>query len=691
MRRLLWLFMLALAFPAQGADLHRSLLIVHRPVTGGAVTDPLVIPQADNQRSRSLKLLTNLIEATGQADYDVRELPDVNVASMLRSGTFLNRRTGVTTSYDAVVMLGIQVGTGATYGKWGTIGVRRDSLLRPAMGGPNTVPMLWMYDNVATDGRLGSDAVNAFPESCGVGFAGPPRSFSNGNFVQLVGGGSPWPGISYIEGTPSDYTKVGGGGLRIHARQVPVVFNRRDTDCVWCDSILSVTEPGTSDTLQMWERPNTAYGGAPLILARVAGSGAAVDSASGSETGYEIKPGTENDLAMMMLALARLDSVSGGKVLGKQPITMALVMDYALSRGNRAGPHGPFEDDSDTYYAGLDSLASLNLPMVVAVNVDSASFYPTELAKLKALTKARFTPFVTCGAMDSTAVMGNADDSVLVDVFGRFRKRWVAAGDTSIVQMYDMALSRCDSLFGRGRRASVLVAPFDDYSPPGATHAMMDTLIYEMARRGVKCIVSNFQNPASNYATNHRPAEVAGWWWNRGFEKSTLGHSVWMDGHAGRMIAGSRSKYVFAYLLDDDTDNDSTAVDSVDISNLSQGTIGPQHNKAWIGATQTSDFPYDIFAHDYLSVARPSEFVDPLTETGSDNYTYDTADRLYPPRRAGIVRFCTADFSGIADGPPAYAGWWTVKWLNRQMQDINHLAGRTVIKWVYPEEGNKLP
>jgi hypothetical protein len=326
---------------------------------------------------------------------------------------------------------------------FGAATVRADSLTRAtkqsaAAAVGNAVPMLQLRDNVqallngASKFGAAVDSVGVTGEDAGPGkaiyFAGDHNAFLTHAYVSA--------GTGFFD--TGDIRRILFAGTPAYEARHSLRTTGGNVACAQCDSLGSYA---ASDTLVLWDRQyRTRIGQAStMVFAEAWGAGSAVDSLANLDATIA-NSATEGDLAIMLCALAHLDSLvrndtttvggvlrrgTNARVLGDRVIKIAPVIYGGLSREQRTSwnwPKGQGINNSDTsaFYAGLDSIASLNIPVTFAVNVDSAGTYARDVIKLKSVPLARFTPQVLNGVADTShvGVIGNNFYSP-TDVFGR--------------------------------------------------------------------------------------------------------------------------------------------------------------------------------------------------------------------------------------------------------------------------------
>lgn len=687
MRRLAAIVCLA-SFLSGDMVLAKSILIYPRI----AVSD--LNGTAMQQQTRNLRVVQDMIRTTG-GEFVALRSDQTNT----RLGAQGHVVVGVdTVSYDATIYLGAAIG-GAFAGQY-----RPDSLarsVRQAQAGVHrTVPLLYLRDNTCSVLGTPTDSEGGLFGS--IDSAGYKKFDTGpGKAVYLPGSTSPYVTQAYAVSAVDGYA-TGDKRDILYSRAFQYAYRYSADDgggpvaCAWCDSIGTFT---ASDSVVMWERQfDVSAGSSRMIFATPWGAGAGADSLANAIGAPS--PGTEGDFPTTLAALAYLDSVvravSEGKVLGDKVIQIAPIVYGGLARGERhawkspGSAQGIFPPDTAAFYAILDSLNTLNIPITFAVNVDSAGSYERDIIKLKGVRTARFTPQVWTGIADTT----KAGAGYPVDVFGRYRNRaaygdsayhTVVGADSSIHWLAKRALMMTDSIFGRDRVSRVAVAPDDDWSPKnvvgahqGARSLSIDSVFYALRQAGYVGVVADGQDPEANANKSHGPSRTnpRGYYNKQGWYRGRLlDDDFKILTHTGYNIMGGRAQ--------------TAAVTAGVADSSASATSGPgllyvELGRLWSGALVDMDDAYDLWAYD-----QDTAFTIPYAY---DNIFRRRVDRGYYVNgvpavvRGNVYRLSCADLSGVPNGPPAAIGFHVLKAAKNAMDVINHLAGRTVVRFAYPED-----
>lgn len=262
-----------------------------------------------------------------------------------------------------------------------------------------------------------------------------------------------------LVGTPYSWDAIVGGNF-YHRNDFPIVLNRNDPMIQRSRVIVggnavgfndngatsasnpdSMSNPATqwssplADTSVLWTRERrytTGVDRAPLIflIGTYAGNGTV---------------GT--DIAEKCMAIAIADSASGGTLIGQKrgwkPKDLAVVLEGAFSRTDGAGSSDAYDivgtvpRDSAFVKAGIDSLKALNVPVMVAVNIDSVEVYPNEKSWWFGWKNTRYSPTsrTRTDGLDTTATLDGstrAGRTAAVDPFGMWRNRQLSTTARSI-------------------------------------------------------------------------------------------------------------------------------------------------------------------------------------------------------------------------------------------------------------------
>lgn len=606
------------------ARLALALLMLLASVPADAARVLVIADHGGSAHAKSIITILNLINPGG---YDVMSpcAPELNTERL---------RTGVLPSgtYGAVIYTAL----GAT-----DCGARDNSHSDYMLDSLKTtdkaplIPHLWVGDQ---SGYIRSDW-----DSMGIGT--PDLTTKPGGLTYRLPGTSYTFATNMSEGATVEPGEIPPGGIRKYISRTTNARNRYAAGSVFpcgdCDSSGTVLASATTDSVLMWSKLNAHKAGAKPIICVIP-----ADFAGGD---VEYSP------EVMLMALAALDSLSGHAVFGEnpRPIQWGFVVRGAFSRMTHASSGGFPPQDTSTVYASIDSLASLRVPFSVAANVCSVATYPRDKQVWARASMAHYTPYITNGAIDSTAQNQGASYNVPVDPFGRWRSRAAygdgsrAGKDTSLTALLVAARFKADSLWP-GRVDHLLIAPWDDWSPVNTPAMTLDSLFGAFRKAGFVGVVSNMRLRNSN-PTAVGGANPYGWWPQQRWEYTSkisagrfkiLATPGWQDSGSARWDNGSGSAGAYVY----------PSFDRMEMF--------------WRGLLMGATMPGRSSGQYHTK--RPD--------------STDGATRIYTIHVGDLGKGTHA--SGRATRP----GWWQIKYIVNASKAINYLAGRTLIDIRYPED-----
>ena len=681
----LWLI-LALCVVLPGAASAKVLIVNNAPNVGSDASDLMAAG-----RAWEVRRLTQILDATG-ASYAIVG-PRLAKTEFVRSGQMVwgyGAPGAYAEQFDAVIHVGY--GTGPTGGPY-----RPDSMLKghkaaEAIGTGTTlapsVPQLFLGETIAfalggvavtwDDATAAGQCTTGVTNSLG-GTLPVPTVSSNQMMAGLYQVGSPerWMTSSYVGGWLRNSTAP-AGGFRAHiSRATTLNLEIRHKQAgVFCSDCDSLVQSDTPDTLVMWERLMTNVTGAsPVVFAWATGAAPCQDS-----SGVFYEP-CEGEPTVLLSALARLDSLSGGNVLGPKPIRWALTIDGGFSRSGRRNSGGVFDADSASLKATIDSLQALNIPAVLGVNIDSVASYPSEKGWWTKWRKLRYTPQTRYGLDSAAAGLANASYLKPADPWGRWRQRLAyrntdctGAADTSVNCLLARSRFILDSIPEfKGKLSTFALPPDDDWTPINRFRGSgPDSVLYAMKLAGFAGVRVNAQEaPNLAYGPN-RTTNPRGWYGRQAWQNA-FGEQVKLLAHSGYSIAGSA--------LQSDVRSDSAA---------------PYYKAAAVTYAWVSIPAYELQriwgAGLYESYHDRDFMTDFQTDTGADadapwnNVNKPLVDQIVGIRHGNIIRMSAQEFAGNPAGPATRPGWWTVKSMAHAMRVVNRLANRNVVEFAYPEQ-----
>lgn len=592
--------------------------------------------------------------------------------------------------FDVVMHVGFTLNASATVFPFTGSPVRVDSLLRSAIwnggsGYGTSVPQIIVGAPAADANQwTGSTACSTGATGYASGFSSARRYHS----AYMVG--QPWAWKQPLTavalyGVPA----LGSAGARVPGIFRPVVsygatgiVSAAALNCGTltngnCDAVTRSADP---DSLLLWVRYRDSTDVAPRIFVQPGGIG-------------------WPDIGLIKMALAIADSVTDGAVFEEPKLLnrkRAIWIKHGFSRSryddmNAQESGGTFcaadTCDSANVVAGIDSLASLDVPFTVGVEADSLNGggaigdcvnatspgYPNEVAWWTRAPRARFGLEVFSGWTErdgGDVVMGRGQQSI-GDPFGAVRARTMLPGDwtewphayldagtsnedSSTYGLLAGALCRLKAIFPGKVDPSVFPA-FSDWSPPAATNANLgeyaDSVAWVAYHAGFRTIVFNPLEPQGNVGRQ----------WSSNGLSPTYSSAPWGGNPNGRVVrVGSDSPRgtPFAGRIKFTAARFEAGL----VHATSFGTHGI--NVEWEhGNLMRRWYPGEVdlgafYKHDFLT-------------------------------RTPIVAFSAGQLGGAGDGtnPPREA-WWNIKWLVHESRAVDALMipGKVLDSWGYASE-----
>jgi hypothetical protein len=317
--------------------------------------------------------------------------------------------------FDAVIILNGQLvfSTGASLGA-----LKGDSLLEIRANGYDgpTVPILYGLSDRGTILGTGKSFSSA---PCTTGVSSDYSAGAEAGIFYKTGSTRGWITAGQFNGYMTRSSAVPSGGFRQLINEgsgrFPFQVEASGIFCNWCDSLSNYA---ANDSVVIWEVPYTyKTGGSTVIFDYADGNGDVPDSLVNFGATVTDQP-AEGDAALMLMGLARLDSLSGHKVFdpAKLPIRLGVTVDAAVcNTANRAGP-GIIPSDSSVVKATIDSIVATNalggvqIKLTVGVNVDSlqgGAKYNSQLGWWRRLgMNVRFSPQVWPGVTTPSGSAG---------------------------------------------------------------------------------------------------------------------------------------------------------------------------------------------------------------------------------------------------------------------------------------------
>lgn len=446
------------------------------------------------------------------------------------------------------------------------------------------------------------------------------------------------------------------------------------------------TAATNNDSLCLWDRPMSHVTGAKAIeFAYIWGTSGCSDSVNLGV--LQTAVGCELSLDVLACAVAHFDSLCGGKVIGTttaglKPLVLSPVVKSAFSRSGYNNPGGIAPDD--TTRAKFNYARLSGYPITMAAAPESAAAYVSEFAWYPSSFK--FAMESRIGASRDTALvsMGNASIFSPVDIFGRYRNRFavgdsaahtVTGKDTSICALWYAASTRLDSVLSaqgiQGRRSNLAIAPGDDWTPKninglqGNPGPSVDSVLYALQKAGATGLLIAVQTPQS-YQRSPVGYEVGGqqtW-------PGPLAAGFRLLAHSGYRICGSR------WIWDFRADSTQIQFQSVALpatQYVGTNLIHDEVDRAWGQLLLPTWRDYDVMPYDRVD--------------GYDGVLTPKEDLLYGVMYGSVFRMSANDFGGGYGSPnPSDVGYWTLVSLQRSFAAVNKLAGRTIVRFGYPND-----
>jgi len=688
MRRALALLLIALAVPAQAG---RVLVIRQGPPANS---------EASNVPMRQLGNVEAVLKAFG-VQYDVvnqiavascATCPATNVSqAAIRTGLVSWSTTGTTqTQYAGIIHMGFTANGNGAPATARVAGYNPDTLtLARSSGGVTTtwpqIPTIFFGI-----GNVSSGSIFASTATCSTGVVGTMAGLSSlksDMAFHLVGRPEVWKS-GYNSGGNGQhaYFHAGANGLTITATAPGVTKARvvygasasavRDSGSFYCNDCDSLFTPGgtyfsspASDSAVIWTRERYSGDPAPLIFALPTCMG---------NNGI-------GDITLIAMAVAIMDSASGGQIIGQTPtwrpsrmgFVVSGAMSHSFSQSSFNGVtssfgwniHGGGAADSTYIKQGIDSLASLGVPVLVTVNVDSIASYPNEKSWWsRRLPTARFSPESRVYT-DSLNVNGgetSANRYTSPDVFGIYRSRQLITptrydfctlcgdADSTLSCQVSFMKGRLDSVPEfRGRMSRTIMAPWFDYIPRNFNRNSMpdpDSFAVALWRSGFDTAINGtmhvYSTPSLSWGLATGGAPNIG--------QTTFSPGTWYPNPRTQIIKTSSGQQLSQF--------------------------------KWLNMRHFDEdiFGSSPFAHDIIGEFWEGFFAQPW-------YIQDVPYWNHVMRaRLNVVLVRPADLGCAVAGATvpvaSRPGFYFIKYVVNQVRAINKLAGRTVISFAYPED-----
>ena len=588
-------------------------------------------------------------------------------------------------TFTAVIHVGFN-GDGTTAFSW----YRPDSLTLTAAA--PTVPQLMLIDGPGAADAADFTVVNSTTDSTWISKFSSAGSGDVGGFHE--GEGSMWSSLSDGRTFGTNFgtnivLKTGEptGGIR------PLL--NYNANAVFCNLEYTGNMPtfpdsvGTAvdDTCVVYEKLNLHKSGAARITFASVGEYFYADSAQqaaggGVNSAYDYQG---INWVALAVALAHLDSLTNGDVLGGQQQSFGVVLVGAGTRSDRRHPGGIFEADTTILGYSCDSLRACGAKVVFAADPESLAVNAGDIAILKRAA-GRFTPWVRVGMDTTVAGLGNASTSRVVDVFGRYRNRAifgdslrhaVPGADTSVAALWWAARKNLASLVGESNISNSLVAPGGDWTPfqirRNQNAGLVDSLLWMANLVGAQTLVfdSYGQDMLPTYLTNPK-----GWPLTQGTHAigaaSARGVRVKALAYSGFTPRGSRV---------------GSRTDGLSFLGWMADTIPPVCSPGPCPNPSATAVAENHFWNAYFGPSRDLAF-DPYDGLTDELNLYDNYPALYKRQRASVLVLPVQSLGGQSVTAPNRWGFFTIRHLVDAAKLINAAAGRTVISNEFVENVN---
>lgn len=400
--------------------------------------------------------------------------------------------------------------------------------------------------------------------------------------------------------------------------------------------------------------------------------------------------GTNPSVSLMAMAVAVADSASGGQIIGQKPGWMprkiAVYVSRAFTRGSYTAVGSNHESrgffcvadtcDSAFFKASIDSIASLNIPVTIGVNVDSVSAYPYETAWWNRIAKRKYTVESWNGvsAVASNATVDTAGVVYQPDIFGKTRTRVLFPssgrsvgsscpdGDTSLTCLLTYARNKL-ARNGLTPLSRALIGPESDYVPTNFSASSLptwDSLGVALLAAGYTHVITNADAASSapiSFSQN-----------GSGTTQPAVTNTGVLDGFRERVIP------VFSGRVNGGQTRVGTIINVcargfVDDPQAAAGKSSPMYDLSATTHPYANEFLQGVFGNIWYANDLPYYF-----------HSFRTPTSVYIIRAGGLGSFGTSAVSKTR------YEWYYLKWLYNQVSAINKLAGRTVIRFMSVDE-----
>lgn len=442
---------------------------------------------------------------------------------------------------------------------------------------------------------------------------------------------------------------------------------------------------GLSAKIDDITRPTQAQADTFVLMARYRGAG---DAAPNIFVWPHASNGPNPVVSLMAMALAVADSASGRQIIGQKPgwaprkigvyISRAFTRGSYIELGSNHESRGIFciadSCDSNYFKYGIDSLAALNIPYTIGVNVDSISAYPYEKAWWNRLPNKKFT-VESWNAVSKPAAIDTAGVVWQPDIFGKVRTRSLfpssgrsiggtcPAGDTSLTCLLTYARNKL-AVNGLTPFSKALLGPESDYLPKNFTATNMpswDSLGVALLAAGYSHIIANADAVASapvQFSVN-----------GSGTTQTAVTDPGVLDGFRERTIPIYTNRY----------NSGQTRVGTiralamrgfVDDPQTYTVKLTPMFNLGAITHPYGNEFLQGVFGNVWYAGDMPYYF-----------HSFRTPTSVYVLRAGGLGSYGSFDL-----GAGTRYEYYLLKWVYNQVSAINRLAGRSLVTFTSVDE-----
>lgn len=359
------------------------------------------------------------------------------------------------------------------------------------------------------------------------------------------------------------------------------------------------------------------------------------------------------------LGVVHLDSLTGGRVLGRSTIRLAAgVTDLVSEGGTFSGGGGQWSSDSVSMQASLDSLRSLGIPIVGTVDTDSLTLLSWGVSQVKNFVRRGFRLAVQRDA-DNTATL-TAQRAALTP-YGRVdRVLWGKKSDFTAAQ-----LGVCSPLLADSVAYAIRYAGFTGIAmnaEEDSTISSSDTPWWPTSQRVAPASNGQWLMVLAYPGYNHRGAAM-------GNGRDGMQRYNWTGDAQASRWAPNDSTFCSHYMH------------RTILGAITNRWMDPDQRRAVFGQRDSSGTLVSLVRSALIPAANWTWHGEPeLSGTVSPKANVDTGTNLI---RVSMSSLGSGQWGSASPNMPGfYQLKYTVAWANA----MNRLAGRTVVSFVYPED-----